>query len=145
MLSEKARKGRNPALERHFGLHKGIAGAGWGWLAQLDAWWDQPKRTWHQTGSALLIPVAPRSSQVLAETAFSHFSPKGVTVTVAEDVSLLLSVESQRQFCLEARAGGAEPLQYRLCVSADVAAARRHTVTAPAGAARTPPDTALLG
>uniref|UniRef100_U3KB16 Glycosyl hydrolase family 31 C-terminal domain-containing protein n=1 Tax=Ficedula albicollis TaxID=59894 RepID=U3KB16_FICAL len=51
----------------------------------------------------------------------------GVTVTVAPDVSLLLSLESQRQFCLETPAGRAEPLQYQLCVSADVAAAHRHT------------------
>ncbi|XP_077035510.1 SITS-binding protein-like [Agelaius phoeniceus] len=69
----------------------------------------------------------------------------GVTVTVAPDVSLLLSLESHRQFCLETPAGRAEPLHYQLCVSADVAAARRHTASAPAGAARTPPDTALLG
>ncbi|XP_023784443.1 SITS-binding protein-like [Cyanistes caeruleus] len=69
----------------------------------------------------------------------------GVTVTVAPDVSLLLSLESHRQFCLETPAGRAEALHYQLCVSADVAAARRHTASAPAGAARTLPDTALLG
>ncbi|XP_066408838.1 SITS-binding protein-like [Molothrus aeneus] len=69
----------------------------------------------------------------------------GVTVTVVPDVSLLLSLESHRQFCLETPAGRAEPLHYQLCVSADVAAARRHMASAPAGAARTPPDTALLG
>ncbi|NXP90112.1 SP15 protein, partial [Passerina amoena] len=34
----------------------------------------------------------------------------GVTVTVAPDVSLLLSLESHRQFCLETPAGRAEPL-----------------------------------
>ncbi|KAM4777255.1 SITS-binding protein-like [Cyanocitta cristata] len=68
----------------------------------------------------------------------------GVTVTVAPDVPLLLSVESHRQFCLETPAGRAEPLHYQLCVSADMAAARRHAASAPAGAARTLPDTALL-
>ncbi|KAM3670244.1 SITS-binding protein-like [Ammospiza maritima maritima] len=66
----------------------------------------------------------------------------GVTVTVAPDVSLLLSLESHQQFCLETPAGRAEPLHYQLCVSADVAAARQHTASAPA---RTLPDTALLG
>lgn len=66
-------------------------------------------------------------------------------MTVAPDVSLLLSLESHQQFCLETLAGRAEPLHYQLCVSTDVAAARRHTASAPAGAARTPPDTALLG
>ncbi|KAF2974523.1 hypothetical protein EK904_000476, partial [Melospiza melodia maxima] len=66
----------------------------------------------------------------------------GVTVTVAPDVSLFLSLESHQQFCLETPAGRAEPLHYQLCVSADVAAARRHTASAPA---RTLPDTALLG
>ncbi|OWK57436.1 SITS-binding protein [Lonchura striata] len=57
----------------------------------------------------------------------------GVTVTVAPDVSLLLSLESHRQFCLETLAGREEPLHYQLCVSADVAAARRHTASALAG------------
>lgn len=61
-------------------------------------------------------------------------------MTVAPEVPLLLSVESHRQFCLEAAAGRAEPLHYELCVSADVAAAQRHR----AAAARTLPDTALL-
>ncbi|NXO13691.1 SP15 protein, partial [Oriolus oriolus] len=51
----------------------------------------------------------------------------GVTVTAAPDVPLLLSVESHRQFCLETPAGRAEALRYQLCVSADVAAAHRHT------------------
>ncbi|XP_014164735.1 SITS-binding protein-like [Geospiza fortis] len=45
----------------------------------------------------------------------------GVTVTVAPDVSLLLSLESHQQFCLETPAGREEPLHYQLCVSADVA------------------------
>lgn len=81
----------------------------------------------------------------LSDTAFSHFPPTGVTVTVAPDVSLLLSLESHRQFCLEAPAGRSEPLHYRLCVSADVAAARRHGPSAAAGAARTLPGTAILG
>ncbi|NXC98584.1 SP15 protein, partial [Certhia familiaris] len=40
----------------------------------------------------------------------------GVTVTVAPDVSLLLSLESHRQFCLETPEGRAEPLHYQLCV-----------------------------
>lgn len=66
-------------------------------------------------------------------------------MTMAEDVPLLLSLESHRQFCLETPAGRAEPLQYQLCVSADVAAARRHRASAAAGAARTLLDTALLG
>ncbi|NXE98230.1 SP15 protein, partial [Menura novaehollandiae] len=43
----------------------------------------------------------------------------GVTVTVAPDVPLLLSLESHRHFCLETPAGRAEALHYQLCVSAD--------------------------
>ncbi|NXU33914.1 SP15 protein, partial [Drymodes brunneopygia] len=39
----------------------------------------------------------------------------GVTVTVAPDVPLLLSLESHRQFCLETPAGREEPLHYQLC------------------------------
>ncbi|NXW79212.1 SP15 protein, partial [Hirundo rustica] len=41
----------------------------------------------------------------------------GVTVTVAPDVSLLLSLESHRQFCLETPAGRAEALHYQLAPS----------------------------
>ncbi|NWQ69494.1 SP15 protein, partial [Neopipo cinnamomea] len=43
----------------------------------------------------------------------------GVTVTVAPDVPLLLSLESHRHFCLETPAGRAEPLRYLLCISTD--------------------------
>ncbi|NXT40882.1 SP15 protein, partial [Pelecanoides urinatrix] len=51
----------------------------------------------------------------------------GVTVTVAPDVPLFLSLESNRHFCLETPAGrAAVPLRYLLCVSPDVAAAHRH-------------------
>ncbi|NWR56465.1 SP15 protein, partial [Bucorvus abyssinicus] len=51
----------------------------------------------------------------------------GVTVTVAPDVPLVLSVESNRHFCLETPAGrAAVPLRYLLCASPDVAAAHRH-------------------
>ncbi|NWI65141.1 SP15 protein, partial [Todus mexicanus] len=51
----------------------------------------------------------------------------GVTVTVPPDVPLFLSLETNRQFCLETPAGrAAEPLRYLLCVSPDVAAAHRH-------------------
>ncbi|NXC21402.1 SP15 protein, partial [Corythaeola cristata] len=54
----------------------------------------------------------------------------GVTVTVAPDVPLFLSLESNRHFCLETPAGrAAVPLRYLLCVSADVAAAQRHVQT----------------
>ncbi|XP_027751265.1 SITS-binding protein-like [Empidonax traillii] len=69
----------------------------------------------------------------------------GVTVTVAPDVPLLLSLESHRHFCLETPAGRAEPLRYLLCISTDVAAAHRHMGNSPAGPARTRPDAALLG
>ncbi|NWT14135.1 SP15 protein, partial [Vireo altiloquus] len=41
----------------------------------------------------------------------------GVTVAVAQDVPLLLSLESHRQFCLETPAGREEPLSYQLCVT----------------------------
>ncbi|NXN72819.1 SP15 protein, partial [Himantopus himantopus] len=44
----------------------------------------------------------------------------GVTVTVAPDVPLFLSLESNRHFCLESPAGrAAAPLGYLLCVSPD--------------------------
>ncbi|KAM6394485.1 SITS-binding protein-like [Pluvialis apricaria] len=70
----------------------------------------------------------------------------GVTVTVAPDVPLFLSLESNRHFCLESPAGrAAAPLGYLLCVSPDVAAAHRHVGSQLAGQARAMPDTALLG
>ncbi|NWQ94253.1 SP15 protein, partial [Burhinus bistriatus] len=51
----------------------------------------------------------------------------GVTVTVAPDVPLFLSLESNRHFCLESPVGrAAVPLGYLLCVSPDVVAAHRH-------------------
>ncbi|NXL52027.1 SP15 protein, partial [Podilymbus podiceps] len=64
----------------------------------------------------------------------------GVTVTVAPDVPLVLSQESNRHFCLETPAGRtAEPLRYLLCVSPDVAAAHRHHLV-PAQGANLPPS-----
>ncbi|XP_054684074.1 SITS-binding protein-like isoform X2 [Grus americana] len=70
----------------------------------------------------------------------------GVTVTVAPDVPLFLSLESNRHFCLGTPAGrAAVPLRYLLCVSPDVAAAHRHVGSQLAGPARALPDTALLG
>ncbi|NXK87374.1 SP15 protein, partial [Formicarius rufipectus] len=57
----------------------------------------------------------------------------GVTVSVAPDVPLLVSLESHRHFCLETPAGREEPLRYQLCLSADVAAAQRHMGNPPAG------------
>ncbi|NXG18622.1 SP15 protein, partial [Grallaria varia] len=69
----------------------------------------------------------------------------GVTVTVAPDVPLLLSLESHHHFCLETPAGRVEPLRYLLCASANVAAAQQHMGNSPAGPARALPDTALLG
>ncbi|NWH74160.1 SP15 protein, partial [Piaya cayana] len=43
-------------------------------------------------------------------------SSTGVTVTVAPDVPLVVSLESERHFCLETPAGrAAEPLRYLLC------------------------------
>ncbi|KAM8807843.1 SITS-binding protein-like [Eudromia elegans] len=74
----------------------------------------------------------------------------GVTVTVAPDVPLLLSVESGRRFCLEAPPGaGADAdagpaLSYRLCSSPDAVAAQRHAAARLAPAPRRPPDAALL-
>ncbi|NXG50373.1 SP15 protein, partial [Psilopogon haemacephalus] len=54
-------------------------------------------------------------------------SSTGVTVTVAPDVPLFLSLESDRHFCLETPAGrGSVPLRYHLCLSPDVASAQRH-------------------
>ncbi|NXR88751.1 SP15 protein, partial [Hypocryptadius cinnamomeus] len=50
----------------------------------------------------------------------------GVTVTVAPDVSLLLSLESHRQFCLETPAGRADPLHYQLCPSERPARSPKH-------------------
>ncbi|NXY76601.1 SP15 protein, partial [Glareola pratincola] len=62
----------------------------------------------------------------------------GVTVTVAPDVPLFLSLESNRHFCLESPAGrAAVPLGYRLCLSPDVAAAHRHHLVPAQG--MTPP------
>ncbi|NXF10781.1 SP15 protein, partial [Smithornis capensis] len=69
----------------------------------------------------------------------------GVMVTVAPDVPLLLSLESNQHFCLETPAGQEEPLRYLLCLSTDVATAHQHTGNPLAGPARTLPDMALLG
>lgn len=67
-------------------------------------------------------------------------------MTVAPDVPLFLSLESNRHFCLESPVGrAAAPLGYLLCVSPDVAAAHRHVGSQLAGQARAMPDTALLG
>ncbi|XP_068800198.1 SITS-binding protein-like [Struthio camelus] len=69
----------------------------------------------------------------------------GVTVTVAPDVPLYLSVESNRRFCLESPPGSGPPaLRYLLCLSPDVAAARRHAGRRLAPPPRRPPDAALL-
>ncbi|XP_052666964.1 SITS-binding protein-like [Harpia harpyja] len=70
----------------------------------------------------------------------------GVTVTVAPDVPLFVSLESNRHFCLETPAGrAAVPLRYLLCVSPDVAAAHQLVGSQLVGQARALPDTALLG
>ncbi|XP_061855034.1 SITS-binding protein-like [Colius striatus] len=71
----------------------------------------------------------------------------GVTVTVAPDVPLFLSLETNHHFCLGTPAGeAAAPLRYLLCVSPDVAAAQRHAGSRlPAGQTRALPDLALLG
>ncbi|NXT81413.1 SP15 protein, partial [Zapornia atra] len=70
----------------------------------------------------------------------------GVTVTVAPDVPLFVSLESNRHFCLGMPAGRAvTSLHYLLCVSPDVAAAHRHVGSQLAGPARALPNMALLG
>ncbi|NXN97087.1 SP15 protein, partial [Rhinopomastus cyanomelas] len=70
----------------------------------------------------------------------------GVTVTVAPDEPLLLSLERDRHFCLEAPAGrAAVPLRYLLCASPDVAAAQRAVGSRLGEQPRALPDTALLG
>ncbi|OXB59555.1 hypothetical protein ASZ78_010069 [Callipepla squamata] len=66
----------------------------------------------------------------------------GVTVTVAPDVPLVLSLESHWHFCLGG-AGGL--LHYDLCISPDITTAHRHVGTQLAGPARALPDTTLLG
>ncbi|XP_054246667.1 SITS-binding protein-like [Indicator indicator] len=69
----------------------------------------------------------------------------GVTVTVAPEVPLLLSLESDSHFCLETPEGrAAVPLHYRLCLSPDVATAQRHVGSQLAGQERALPDMALL-
>ncbi|XP_054027787.1 SITS-binding protein [Dryobates pubescens] len=70
----------------------------------------------------------------------------GVTVTVAPEVPLLLSLESHSHFCLETPAGrAAAPLRYQLCLSPDVATAQRHVGGRLARQQRALPDAALLG
>ncbi|NXX97797.1 SP15 protein, partial [Centropus bengalensis] len=49
----------------------------------------------------------------------------GVTVTVAPDVPLFLSLERDKHFCLATAGRAAEPLRYLLCLSPDVAAAQQ--------------------
>lgn len=66
-------------------------------------------------------------------------------MTVAPDVPLILSLQSNRHFCLETPAGrAAVPLRYLLCVSPDTTAAHRHVGSQLGGQARALPDTALL-
>ncbi|XP_015718923.1 SITS-binding protein-like [Coturnix japonica] len=65
----------------------------------------------------------------------------GVTVTVAPDVPLVLSLESHWHFCL---GGAGGPLHYVLCFSPDITTAHRHVGTQLAGPARALPDTTLL-
>ncbi|NXK44741.1 SP15 protein, partial [Chauna torquata] len=59
----------------------------------------------------------------------------GVTVMVAPEVPLVLSLESNRHFCL---AGSGGPLRYLLCISSDVAAAHRHHLVQAQGANPSP-------
>ncbi|NXT22643.1 SP15 protein, partial [Syrrhaptes paradoxus] len=100
-------------------------------------WSGSIRRLWYPLGSALSIPGATgartQRSWARAETLLSSSLPEGVTVTVAPDVPLFLSLETDRQFCLETRAGGvAVPLRYLLCLSPD------HPVL-PAQGANPPP------
>lgn len=113
---------------------------------------DQSGRSCYQFGSALRIPIPVATSvrtertRALAEAPFCSSLPKGVTVTVAPDVPLFVSLESNRHFCLETPAGrAAVPLRYLLCVSPDVAAAHRLVGSRLVGQARALPDMALLG
>ncbi|NXH12343.1 SP15 protein, partial [Bucco capensis] len=70
----------------------------------------------------------------------------GVTVTVTPDVPLLLSLESDRHFCLETPSGrAAVPLSYLLCLSPDVTTAHQHVGSQLAGQVRALPDPSLLG
>ncbi|NXQ24056.1 SP15 protein, partial [Alaudala cheleensis] len=55
----------------------------------------------------------------------------GVTVTVAPGTSLLLSLESHRQFCLETPAGRAEPLHYQLSPSPNTGNPSKHPAGCP--------------
>lgn len=74
-------------------------------------------------------------------TIFPSFDPEGVTVTVAPDVSLVLSLESHWHFCL---GGAGGPLHYVLCISPNITTAHRHMGTQLAGPTRALPDTTLL-
>ncbi|XP_033917396.1 SITS-binding protein-like [Melopsittacus undulatus] len=70
----------------------------------------------------------------------------GVTVTVPPDVPVLLSLDSNRHFCLASPEGrAAEPLHYSLCASTDITTAHRYMGTRFGAQERALPDTALLG
>ncbi|KAM7165127.1 SITS-binding protein-like [Macrochelys suwanniensis] len=70
----------------------------------------------------------------------------GVTVTVAPDVPVSLSVESNRHFCLESPSSIAMvPLQYMVCVSQNITSAHQEVGSQLSEQERRLPDTDILG
>ncbi|XP_050808817.1 SITS-binding protein-like isoform X2 [Gopherus flavomarginatus] len=70
----------------------------------------------------------------------------GVTVTVAPDIPLSLSVESNRHFCLESPSSIAMvPLQYMVCISQNITAAHQEVGSQLSEQERRLPNTDILG
>uniref|UniRef100_A0A452IP56 Glycosyl hydrolase family 31 C-terminal domain-containing protein n=1 Tax=Gopherus agassizii TaxID=38772 RepID=A0A452IP56_9SAUR len=70
----------------------------------------------------------------------------GVTVTVAPDIPISLSVESNRHFCLESPSSIAMvPLQYMVCISQNITAAHQEVGSQLSELERRLPNTDILG
>ncbi|XP_032629002.1 SITS-binding protein-like isoform X2 [Chelonoidis abingdonii] len=70
----------------------------------------------------------------------------GVTVTVAPDIPISLSVESNRHFCLESPSSIAMvPLQYMVCISQNITAAHQEAGGQLSEQERRLPNTDILG
>ncbi|XP_030416600.1 SITS-binding protein-like isoform X3 [Gopherus evgoodei] len=70
----------------------------------------------------------------------------GVTVTVAPDIPISLSVESNRHFCLESPSSIAMvPLQYMVCISQNITAAHQEVGSQLSEQERRLPNTDILG
>lgn len=70
---------------------------------------------------------------------------KGVTVMIASDIPIFLSVERNKHFCLESTLGvNMASLQYTVCVSQNITSAHQEVGSQLSGHQRKLPDTDIL-